>query len=91
MPKKVLGWTITVQIADDSEPLVYNVALPDERQAVAAVKRALAQPKDAVIKVRSELVECVYEALKLKPGDVLIGAQPAASKKPPRRPPSKHS
>jgi hypothetical protein len=59
-----------------------HVTLPDERQAVAAVKRALAEPKNAVIKVTSESVERVYEALKLKPGDVLIGAQPARSKNP---------
>ena len=36
-----LGWMITVQLPQADAPQVYNVAIPDERQAIDAVKRVL--------------------------------------------------
>ena len=35
----------------------------------------LSGAKDAIIKVKSELVERTYKGLKMKPGDVMIGAR----------------
>jgi hypothetical protein len=70
-----LGWLITVQLPDGSTPQVYNVAIPNEREAIDAVKKVVPQAKGVVIKVKSELFERVYKALKMRPGDVLAGAQ----------------
>ena len=64
-----------MQLPDGSAPQVYNVALPDERKAIEAVKRALPTAKGAIVKVKSQIVERVYKALKMKPGDVLEGAK----------------
>ena len=75
MPDLPLGWTITVQLAKESTPVVYNVAIPNERDAIEGVKRVLPEAKSAIIKVKSQLTERVFKALKMKPGDVLLGAQ----------------
>jgi hypothetical protein len=66
---------ITVQVADRTTPVIYNVAVPDEREAIDAVKQVLSGAADAIIKVKSELVERTYKALKMKPGDVMVGAR----------------
>jgi hypothetical protein len=58
---------ITVQLPDGSSPQVYNVAIPDERQAIDAVKRVLPVAKDTIVKVKSELLERVYKSLKMRP------------------------
>jgi len=70
-----LGWMIIVQLPDGSSPQVYNVAIPDERQAIDAVKQVLPVAEGTMIKVKSELLERVYKALKMRPGDVLVGAR----------------
>jgi hypothetical protein len=71
-----LGWLITVQFPDSSTPQVYNVAIPNECEAIDAVKKVVPQQaKGIVIKVKSELFERVYKALKMRPGDALAGAQ----------------
>jgi hypothetical protein len=75
MAETALGWTITVQLPDGSAAQVYNVALANEREAIDAVKRVLSGTKDTIIKVKSELVERTYKALKMKPGDVMIGGR----------------
>ena len=75
MAETALGWTITVQLPDGSAPQVYNVALANEREATDAVKRMLSDTTDAIIKVKSELVERTYKGLKMKPGDVMLGAR----------------
>jgi|SoiMetStandDraft_2_1073263.scaffolds.fasta_scaffold1050355_1 hypothetical protein len=70
-----LGWMIIVQLPGGSSPQVYNVAIPDERQAIDAVKQVLPVAEGTMIKVKSELLERVYKALKMRPGDVLVGAR----------------
>jgi hypothetical protein len=55
---------------------VYNVAISDDRQAVEALKLALQDTKGNVIKVKSQLPAKTFNALQMKPGDVLAGAQP---------------
>jgi hypothetical protein len=75
MAETTLGWTITVQLPDGRAPQVYNVALADEREAIDAVKRVLSDTKDTIIKVKSELTERTYKGLKMKQGDVMIGAR----------------
>ena len=75
MAQDALGWMITVQVADKATPVIYNVAMPDEREAIDAVKQLLSGPADAIIKVKSELVERTYKALKMRPGDVMVGAR----------------
>ena len=75
MADTTLGWTITVQLPDGSAPQVYNVAVANEREATDAVKRMLSDTKDTIIKVKSELVERTYKGLKMKPGDVMVGAR----------------
>jgi hypothetical protein len=70
-----LGWMITVQLPQADAPQVYNVAIPDERQAIDAVKRVLPEAKGTIVKVKSELLERVYKALKMRPGDVLVGGR----------------
>jgi len=75
MAETTLGWTITVQLPDGSAPQVYNVALANEREATDAVKRMLSDTKDTIIKMKSELVERTYKGLKMKPGDVMLGAR----------------
>ena len=75
MAETPLGWTITVQLPDGSAPQVYNVALANEREAIDAVKRVLSGTKDTIIKVKSELVERTFKGLKMKPGDVMLGAR----------------
>jgi hypothetical protein len=40
---------ITVQLPDGNSLRVYNVAIPDERQAIDAVKRVLPVAKDTIV------------------------------------------
>jgi hypothetical protein len=75
MANDPLGWTITVRLPGGSMPQVYNVAISDERDAIEAVKRTLPDTSEVIVKVKGELFERVYNALKMKPGDVLLGAQ----------------
>jgi hypothetical protein len=75
LAQDALGWMITVQVADNATPIIYNVAVPNEREAIDAVKQVLSGATDAIIKVKSELVERTYKALKMKPGDVMVGAR----------------
>ena len=64
MTAKALGWQITVALPDGSPPRIYNVAIAEEARAVEAVKRTLGNAKDVVVKVKSELTERVYKALR---------------------------
>jgi hypothetical protein len=57
MADEPLGWTITVQLPDGSTPRIYNVALPNEREAIEAVRLVLSDTKDTIIKVRQALQE----------------------------------
>jgi hypothetical protein len=70
-----LGWMITVQLPYGGAPQIYNIAIPDERQAIDAVKQVLPEAKGTIVKVKSELLERVYKALKMRPGDVLVGGR----------------
>jgi hypothetical protein len=72
---RAIGWQITVERSDGSVPLVYNVAISNDQQAMEAVRRVLQDPKGAVLKVKGELTAKVFKALQMKPGDVLAGAQ----------------
>ena len=40
-----------------------------------ANKNQTTDTKDTIIKVKSELVERTYKGLKMKPGDVMLGAR----------------
>ena len=79
-----LGWMITVQLPRGGAPLVYNVAIPDERRAIDAVKRVLPETKGTIVKIKSELLERVYKALKMRPGDVLVGGRRHQKQKAPQ-------
>jgi hypothetical protein len=72
----IFGWLITVDRPAGDPPEIYNVAIVDERRAVEAVKNVLHDHKGAVVKVKSKLTKRLFEALKMKPGDVMAGAQP---------------
>jgi hypothetical protein len=74
MPEQVVyGWLITVDTADGAQSQVYNVAIREERQAVEAVKRVV--PSKAVVKIKSKLTKQLFDALKMKAGDVMLGAR----------------
>ena len=38
--------------------------------------------KDTIVKVKSELLERVYKSLKMRPGDVMVGARRREKQKP---------
>jgi len=75
MADRALGWQITVKMPDGGVHRVYNVAIPDEREAIEAVRRTLEDAERAVIKVKCELTERIFEGLRLRLGDVMSGAQ----------------
>jgi hypothetical protein len=75
MSAKAMGWQIVVTLPGGAAPQIYNVGIADEHQAVDAVRGVLENPKGAVIKVKAELVERVFKALRLQSGQVLFGAQ----------------
>jgi hypothetical protein len=77
-----LGWMITVQLPDGDAPQVYNVAIPDATEAIDAVKRVLPEAKGPIVKVKSELLERVYKALNMRPGDVFVGGRRSEKQKP---------
>jgi hypothetical protein len=69
----VYGWLITVDTADGAPSKVYNVAIPEERLAVEAVRHIV--PSKAIVKVKSKLTKQLCDALKMKAGDVMLGAR----------------
>ena len=69
----VYGWLITVDTPDGGPANVYNVAIREERLAVEAVRRIV--PSKAVVKVKSKLTKQLCDALKMKAGDVMLGAR----------------
>ena len=71
----VYGWLISVERPGSAVPEVYNVAILEERLAIEAVRRVLADNKQATVKVKSKLTKPLFEALKMKPGDVMLGAR----------------
>jgi hypothetical protein len=77
----IYGWLVTVD-RPGASPEVYNVAIREERLAVMAVKRVLHDPEDAIIKVKSKLTKQLYIGLKMKPGDVMLGARRKHPKNP---------
>jgi hypothetical protein len=77
-----IGWMITVQLPDGDAPQVYNVAIPDANQAIDAVKRMLPEAKGTIVKVKSELLERIYKALSMRPGDVFVGGRRSDKQKP---------
>jgi hypothetical protein len=76
MSAKAMGWQIVVTLSGGAAPQIYNVGIADEHQAVHAVRGILENPKGAVVKVKAELLERVFKALRIQPGQVLLGAQP---------------
>jgi hypothetical protein len=70
----IYGWLVTVD-RPGTVSQVYNVAIPEERLAVEAVKRVLRDRDGAVVKVKAKLTKQLYIALKMKPGDVMLGAR----------------
>ena len=77
----IYGWLVTVD-RPGASPEVYNVAIREEPLAVMAVKRVLHDPEDAIIKVKSKLTKQLYIGLKMKPGDVMLGARRKRPKTP---------
>ena len=76
MPEPAIyGWLVTVERADGAAPKVYNVAIREERLAIAAVKRVVRDPDNAVIKIKSKLTKQLFEGLKMQSGDVMLGAR----------------
>ena len=76
MPEQAIyGWLVTVERSGSSAAEVYNVAIREERLAIDAVKRLVDDPQNAVIKVKSKLTKPLFDALKMKPGDVMVGAR----------------
>jgi hypothetical protein len=72
----IYGWLITVERPGAAAaPEVYNVAILDERLAIEAVRRVLPSPKEAIVKVKSKLTKPLFDALKMKQGDVMLGAR----------------
>lgn len=69
------GWLITVESPGGGPPQVYNVAILEERLAVEAVKRVLPNHEAAIVKIKSKLTKQLFEALKMKTGDVMLGAR----------------
>ena len=76
MPEEAIyGWLVTVEQPDGAASKVYNVAIREERLAIAAVKRVVRDPEKAVIKIKSKLTKQLFEALKMQAGDVMLGAR----------------
>ena len=73
------GWTVTADVPGAKAAQVYNVAIREERLAVEAVRRVLPKGDKAVVKVRSKLTKQLFEALRMQPGDVMLGAQEVPS------------
>ena len=71
----IFGWLITVDRTDGAAPAVYNVAIREERLAIEAVRRLLPDPKSATVKIKSKLTLPLFESLKMKPGDVMLGSR----------------
>ena len=69
----IYGWLITVATADGHPPQVYNVAIREERLAVEAAKRLV--PSEVLVTVKSPLTKQLFQALKMKAGDVMLGAR----------------
>jgi hypothetical protein len=66
---------ITVQLPDGSSPQVYNVAIPDERQAIDAVKRVLPVAQIRAFGARLQIAQDAS-------GDVMVGARRREKQKP---------
>jgi hypothetical protein len=75
------GWLITVATADGNPSQVYNVAIREERLAVEAVKRLVSS--EVLVTVRSPLSKQLFQALKMKAGDVMLGARKQQMKRRP--------
>ena len=70
----IYGWLVTADRPGTASQ-VYNVAIREERLAVEAVKRVLRDRDDAIVKIKAKLTKQLYIALKMKPGDVMLGAR----------------
>ena len=76
MPEELIyGWIVTVDIPWAKASQVYNVAIREERRAIEAVKRVLPEPDKAVVKIRSKITKQLFEALRMQPGDVMLGVR----------------
>jgi len=68
------GWIISVTVSqqEDRKPRTafYDVAVADEREAIEALRRAVAVPDDAVIATIGRLTERARKAGYLKPGEI---------------------
>jgi hypothetical protein len=70
----IYGWLVTVDRPGTASQ-VYNVAIREERLAVEAVKRVMRDGDGTVVKIKAKLTKQLYIALKMKPGDVMLGAR----------------
>ena len=71
----IYGWTVTADVPGAKAAEVYNVAIREEHLAIEAVRRVLPEGEKAVVKIRSKLTKQLFEALRMQPGDVMLGAR----------------
>ncbi len=71
----IYGWIVTVDVPGAKASQVYNVSIREERRAIEAVKRVLPDGDKAVVKIRSKLAKQLFEALRMQPGDVMLGVR----------------
>ena len=73
MPEELIyGWIVTVDAPGAKVSQVYNVAIREERRAIEAVKLVLPERDKAVVKIRSKITKRLFEALRMRPGDVML-------------------
>jgi hypothetical protein len=77
----IYGWIVTVDVPGAKASQIYNVAIREERRAIEAVKRVLPNDDKAVLKIKSKITKQLFGALRMRPGDVMLGVR----KKHPRR------
>ena len=71
----IYGWIVTVDVPGTKASQVYNVAIREERKAIEAVKLVLPERNKGVVKIRSKITKQLFEALRMQPGDVMLGVR----------------
>ena len=74
--EEALGWIVTVATqpigGGDATVDVYFVAIPDQIDAIDAVKGASGAPQGALVTAHQEISKSLMAALSLKPGDTKV-------------------
>jgi hypothetical protein len=82
MGKDPLGWMITVQLPDRSSPQAYNVANPRRASGDRRGQASAAGSQRHYRQGQVRALERVYQSLKMRPGDVMVGARRREKQKP---------